>query len=101
MPIIDFENMTPTSQIRFMRYNCYIQVWPLYPIMPVVQGTPMKTETIKDYGFLLAEDIHNGKLIVHSKVNIALMLMGLPQEAELIHFKSEQEMADAGWRIDK
>ena len=65
MPIIDFENMTPVSQIRFMRYNCYVQIWPLYPIMPVVQGTPMKTETIKDYGFLLAEDCDDTNPLVN------------------------------------
>jgi hypothetical protein len=99
--MIDFGSMEPDAQIRFMRHNCYITIWPLYPIMPVVKGTPMKIDTIKDYGFLDAKDVHDGKLIVHAGVNIALMLMGLPQDGELIHFKSEQEMANAGWRIDE
>jgi len=98
---IDFENLKPEGQIRFMRHNCYVTIWPLYPIMPVVKGTPLEMETIEDYGFLFAPDIQDGKLIVHAGANIALMLLGMIQPTVAIHFKNEKEMAAAGWRIDK
>ena len=102
---IDFFGMTPVNQFRWVQKNCYLNFWPLYPFMPVVNGTPVELETIKDLGYMHAKHAESPCITIYLgylPLVLEALRAGYPEpECDYLKYNSAFEAVADGWRIDE